>query len=62
MPHVDESHTKTSVTRAVTVVLSEDEWRAFMKAETDPVGYLRACIRQRLAAAAGNPPEPNPTS
>lgn len=50
MPYLDEPHSKTPVTRAITVVLSEEEWRAFIDAEADPVEYLRTCIRQRLLA------------
>ncbi len=60
MPFLDEPHTKTTVTRAITVVLSEDEWRAFMNAEADPVEYLRTCIRQRLLASSDRQPQPSP--
>jgi hypothetical protein len=36
-------------TRAVTLVLSEEEWRALFAIEADPVEWLKTTIRERLA-------------
>ena len=35
-------------TRAVTIVLSEEEWRALFALEADPVEWLKTTIRERL--------------
>jgi hypothetical protein len=38
-------------TRALTVVLSDAEWRALRRLESNPVDWLRAQVRDRLRQA-----------
>ena len=40
-----------NVTRALTVVLSEEEWRQFRSLEPQPVAWLRERIREHIRAA-----------
>jgi hypothetical protein len=42
--------TDTPYTRSVTLVLSEDEWRALRDAEPDAVGWLQRQVRERLSS------------
>jgi hypothetical protein len=42
--------TENTLTRSLTLVLSEDEWRALRDAEPDAVGWLQRQVRDRLAA------------
>lgn len=54
--------TENTLTRSLTVVLSEDEWRALRDAEPDAVGWLQRQVRDRLSAgrAGADAPEPSP--
>jgi hypothetical protein len=45
---------KGAVTRTLTIVLPEPEWRALREAEPDAIGWLQERIRERLAG----PPAP----
>lgn len=50
-----------ALTRTLTVVLSESEWRALRAAEPDAVGWLQSQIRSRLTGAEETPrPAPRP--
>jgi hypothetical protein len=49
MPLMKETRTPSS--RTLTVVLSENEWRAFRNVEPDAVGWLQERIRERLVSA-----------
>ena len=51
------SHVRTPGSRALTVVLSESEWRALREVEPDAVGWLQARIRERLGAAGHSDPK-----
>jgi hypothetical protein len=42
--------TENTLTRSLTLVLSEDEWRALRDAEPDAVGWLQRQVRDRLLA------------
>ena len=42
--------TENTLTRSLTLVLSEDEWRALRDAEPDAVGWLQRQVRDRLSA------------
>lgn len=46
--------------RPITVMLTEEEWRAFIQVEANPVEFLRGVIHQRLQGqpvqAAGKAP------
>lgn len=42
-------HTDATFTRTLTLVLSEDEWRALREVEPDAVGWLQDQIRSRLS-------------
>jgi hypothetical protein len=39
---------KSNVTRTLTLVLPEDDWKALRAAEPDAIGWLRAQIQNRL--------------
>jgi hypothetical protein len=41
---------KGSVTRTLTIVLPEPEWRALRQAEPDAIGWLHERIRERLSS------------
>jgi hypothetical protein len=45
------SHPPTPSSRTLTVVLSENEWRALRDVEPDAVGWLQERIRERLGSA-----------
>jgi len=40
-------------TRAVTLELSETQWRALREVEPDAIGWLHAQVRNRLASQSG---------
>lgn len=42
-------HSDLHQTRSLTLVLSEEEWRALRDAEPDAVGWLQSQVRQRLS-------------
>ena len=42
--------TENTLTRSLTLVLSEDEWRALRDAEPDAVGWLQRQVRDRLSS------------
>jgi hypothetical protein len=42
--------TENTMTRSLTLVLTEEEWRALRDAEPDAVGWLQRQVRARLAA------------
>lgn len=44
-------HTDLSQTRSLTLVLTEEDWRALREAEPDAVGWLQSQIRDRLSSA-----------
>lgn len=44
-------HSDATYTRTLTLVLSEDEWRALREVEPDAVGWLQDQIRTRLSGA-----------
>lgn len=48
---------KGSVTRTLTIVLPEPEWRALRHAEPDAIGWLHERIRERLSTAVPTKPE-----
>jgi hypothetical protein len=53
MPLVMESSEPAPrVTRSITVVLSEEEWRAFLDAEPQPVSWLKERILERVRTGA----------
>lgn len=43
--------TENTLTRSLTLVLSEDEWRALRDAEPDAVGWLQRQVRNRLSSS-----------
>jgi hypothetical protein len=43
-------NTESSLTRTLTIVLPESEWRALRTAEPDALGWLRRQIRERLTS------------
>jgi hypothetical protein len=45
--------------RTLTLVLSENDWRALREAEPDAVAWLQEQIRHRLAAADAPTPRPS---
>jgi hypothetical protein len=49
------SHAPTPVSRSLTVVLSEAEWRALRDIEPDAVGWMQDRIRERLTSAGREP-------
>lgn len=55
--------TENTLTRSLTLVLAEDEWRALRDAEPDAIGWLQRQVRARLssqkaaAEAAAREPE-----
>jgi hypothetical protein len=46
--------TENTLTRSLTLVLSEDEWRALRDAEPDAVGWLQRQVRNRLSSNKGS--------
>jgi hypothetical protein len=38
--------------RVISINLSESEWQAFVACQPKPVDWLRACIREAVAAAS----------
>lgn len=40
----------------ISVVLSEADWQAFLKAQPQPVAWLRERIQESIAAARTQPP------
>jgi hypothetical protein len=42
-----------ALTRTLTIVLPESDWRALRTAEPDAIGWVLARIRERLAEPAG---------
>jgi len=43
--------TENTLTRSLTLVLSEDEWHALRDAEPDAVGWLQRQVRNRLSTS-----------
>ena len=60
MELMKELHTPSS--RTLTVVLSENEWRAFRDVEPDAVGWLQDRIRERIVSAERPESKPAATS
>ena len=50
------------VTRTLTLVLPESDWRALRAVEPDAVKWLQARIRERLSAEASTEPATPPTT
>jgi len=46
---------ETTMTRTLTIVLPEADWRALRTAEPDAIGWLLERIRERLASPASVP-------
>jgi hypothetical protein len=47
--------TEITPTRVLAVVLNEDDWRAFLEIEPNPVGWVQQRIRERLESAGRRP-------
>jgi hypothetical protein len=48
----------TDTSRTLTVVLSESDWQALRTIEPDAVGWLHACIRERLGSTVSQESRP----
>ena len=48
------SHLRPANSRALTVVLSESDWRALREVEPDAVGWLHERIRERLGTRSSD--------
>lgn len=49
--------------RVISIALSDEDWRAFMRVQPEPVLWLKARIRESIASshsAAPNAPPPQP--
>ena len=55
---------ESNLTRTLTLVLPEADWKALREAEPDAIGWLRTQIQNRLAAPSGSgngrPRQPGP--
>jgi hypothetical protein len=47
---------ESNLTRTLTLVLPEADWKALREAEPDAIGWLRAQIQNRLATPSGSWP------
>jgi len=45
---------ESNLTRTLTLVLPEADWKALREAEPDAIGWLRTQIQNRLAAPSGS--------
>jgi hypothetical protein len=44
----------------ISVVLNNEDWKALLQLQPEPVSWLKECIRQRITAASRPAPSPMP--
>jgi len=53
---------ESNLTRTLTLVLPEADWKALRAAEPDAIGWLRIQIQNRLASQGGGDPRSVPAT